>query len=280
MESRVTFALFLSAAFCVHAVRPPVHATHRRGGEIRQQGREQADANEEAKRRIARYKTDEGVCDGRAWKEYTANSNLKGEPTLLVVFGGRDSVSRGEGHVPSVPPAIEKALGYVRRQSRPGKLVVLVPEMLVGRNGGAGRRGLENPSADGLAKLIRARADVHGVKPGRIVATGFSMGGGLLLSLLNDDPALFARALVVGASGRADAVADVQAEVMSCHGGEDDLIPVARVKAYAEALCARHPGAMKVEVMPKTGHAESEKAATRSRMSGNGSSGRRMDVVN
>ena len=95
----------------------------------------------------------------------------------------------------------------------------------------------------------------------RVYATGFSMGGGLVCSLLNDDPTLFARALVVGASGDAGAVADVRAEVLSYHGADDDLIPVTRVKAYAEALCAKRPGAMKVEVLPKTGHAESEEAA-------------------
>ena len=163
--------------------------------------------------------------------------------------------------MPSVPPAIEKALSYARSQTKVGKVVVLVPEMTVERNGGGGRRGLENPSADGLDKLVRSRVEAHGIKSGRVFATGFSMGGGLLLSLLNDDPTLFSRALVVGASGKTDAVADVKAEVLSCHGEDDDLIPIARVKAYAEALCAKRPNAMRIEVLPKTGHAESEKAA-------------------
>jgi len=262
MRYGVTFALFLSAALCAHAERPPMHGAHRRGAEMRQQQtKEQAKANEEAKRKIAPYKTDEGVCGNRAWKEYTANPKAKGDTTLLVVLGGRDSVNRGGGMVPSVPPAIGKALDYARSQTKIGKVVVLVPEMKVERMGVGGRRGLENPSADGLAKLVRSRAEAHGVKRGRIFATGFSMGGGLLLSLLNDDPTLFARALVVGASGKTDAISDVKAEVMSYHGEDDDLIPVARVKAYAEALCEKRPKAMRVEVLPKTGHAESENAA-------------------
>ena len=42
-------------------------------------------ANEEAKRRIAQYKTDEGVCGKRTWKEYTANPKSTGATTLLVV---------------------------------------------------------------------------------------------------------------------------------------------------------------------------------------------------
>ena len=261
MRYGVTFALILSAALCVHAERPPMHGAHRHGGEARQ-SKEQAKVNEEAKRKIAQYKTDEGASGKRAWKEYAANPKAKGEPTLLVVLGGRDSVSRGGRQVPSVPPAIEKALDYARRQTKIGKVVVLVPEMIVERVGMGGRRGMENPSADGgLAKLVRSRAEAHGVKPERVFATGFSMGGGLLLSLLNDDPTLFSRALVVGASGRSDAVTDVKAEVLSYHGEDDDLIPIARVKAYAEALCAKRPKAMKVEVLPKTGHAESERTA-------------------
>ena len=50
-----------------------MHGAHRRGAEMRQQQtKEQAKANEEAKRKIAPYKTDEGMCGNRAWKEYTA----------------------------------------------------------------------------------------------------------------------------------------------------------------------------------------------------------------
>ena len=273
MKFGVAFALILpAAALCAYAERPPVRGAHRRGGEMRQQqgprGRgeaplsaEQAKANDEAKRRIAQYKTNEGVCGDRAWKEYTANPKSTGGPTLLVIFGGKDSVNRGEGSVPIVPPAIEKALDYARRQTKVGKVVVLVPEMMVERKGGGGRPGLENPSADGIAKLVRQRAEALGVKSGRVFATGFSMGGGLVLSLLNDDPTLFSRALVVGASGKTDAVADVKAEVMSYHGEDDDQVPIARVKEYAEALNAKRPGAMKVEALAKTAHAESEKTA-------------------
>jgi len=260
--NKLIIKLAVVTTLCAYGERQPIYGAHRRGGEMRlQQAKEQAKANDDTKRRISHYKTDEGACGTRAWKEYTANSKAKGEPTLLVVLGGRDSVNRGGGQAPSIPPAIEKALGYAHGQTKIGKVVVLVPEMTVERIGGGGRRGLENPSADGIAKLVRSRAEAHGVKPTRIFATGFSMGGGLLLSLLNDDPMLFSRALVVGASGRMDAVADVKAEVLSYHGEDDDLIPIARVKAYVEALCSKHPGAMKLEIMPKTGHAESEKSA-------------------
>ena len=258
MRYGVTFALFLSAALGAYAERPPLSGAYRHSVEARQQ---QNKEQEKTKKKLAQYKTDEGVCGTRVWKEYTANPKDKGEPTLLVVFGGRDSVNRGEGPTPSIPPAIEKALDYARCRAKIGKLIVLVPEMTVARKIGGGRRGLEEPSDDGIAKLVRSRAEAHGVKPTRIIATGFSMGGGLLLSLLNNDPTLFSRALVVGASGKTDAIADIKAEVLSYHGENDDLIPIARVKAYAEALCEKRPQAMKVEVLPKTGHAESEKVA-------------------
>ena len=250
--------LIVAAALGAYAERTPLPGTYRYNAEVRQQ---QNKEQEKTKKKLAQYKTDEGVCGTRVWKEYTANPKDKGEPTLLVVFGGRDSVNRGEGPTPSIPPAIEKALDYARCRAKIGKLIVLVPEMTVARKIGGGRRGLEEPSDDGIAKLVRSRAEAHGVKQTHIIATGFSMGGGLLLALLNNDPTLFSRALVVGASGKTDAIADVKAEVLSYHGENDDLIPIARVKAYAEALCVKHPGAMKVEVLPKIGHIESEKVA-------------------
>ena len=163
MRYVVAFTLILAAMLSVRAERPPMHGAPRRGADMRQrQTKEQIETNEKAKRRIAPYKTDEGVCGVRAWQEYTANPKAKGETTLLVVLGGRDSVKRGEGHVPSVPPAIGKALDYARSQAKIGKLIVLIPEMTVERMGGGGRRGLENPSADGLAKLVRSRAEAHG----------------------------------------------------------------------------------------------------------------------
>lgn len=87
------------------------------------------------------------------------------------------------------------------------------------------------------------------------------MGGGLVYNLLNDDPTLFARALVVGASGNPDATEDIRAEILDYHGADDDYIPAVRVKAFAEAVNAKKPGLMKVETLNKTGHAESESAA-------------------
>jgi len=255
------FALFLSpAAFSAHAGHQPQSGAHGRGNGAWQQNQEQAMANEEARHKIARFQTGEGVCGARAWKEYSVNPKAKGDAILLVVFGGRDSVSRGGDNGPAVPPAIEKALDFARHHAADTRLIVLVPEMTV-EGGGGGRRGLEKPSADDIAKLVRLRAEANGIRAGRVFATGFSMGGGRVCSLLNADPTLFARALIVGASGDPSAIADVRAEVMSIHGADDDLIPIARVRAYAEALNARRRGAMEVKVLAKTGHAESEKAA-------------------
>ena len=80
-------------------------------------------------------------------------------------------------------------------------------------------------------------------------------------NLLNDDPTLFVRALVVGASGDPEAVSDIKAEILAYHGADDDYIPAARVKAFADAVNAKKPGRMKVETLKKTGHAESESEA-------------------
>ena len=211
---------------------------------------------------IARDQTDEGVYATRHWKEYCANPSAKGETALLVVFGGRNSVHRGTGHSLAIPVAIGMALEWTRNQPTAGKIIILVPDMVVERGGGrAGRYGLEIPSGKDLSRLIRARAETHGVKPMRIFGTGFSMGGGLLLTLADDDPTLFARVLVVGASGDAGAVDNITANIKSFHGEDDNLIPLTRVKAYAEALCAKHPDAMQIVPLPGTGHPDSEQAA-------------------
>ena len=194
-----------------------------------------------------------------AWKEYTVNPKAKGEATLLVVFGGRDSVKDGRGEA-TIPIAIEKAISHANLLPKSGRLIVLAPDMMVGESR-RGRGGRETPVSDGMPKLVRSRMEKHGIKAERTFATGFSMGGGLVYNLLNDDPTLFARALVVGASGNPDATKDIKAETLNYHGADDDYIPAVRVKAFAEAVNAKTPGRMKLETLNTTGHAESEIAA-------------------
>ena len=239
------------------AAPPPRHG----GGHGRNSvaAKEEAAANEKTKRKITHHLTDEGVNGRLSWKEYTANPKATGETSLLVVFGGRDAVKDGRGEA-KIPVAIEKAIFYASLLPKSGKLIVLVPDMVIGE-GRRGRDGRETPVAEGIPKLVRSRAEKHGVKPERIFATGFSMGGGLVYNLLNGDPSLFARALVVGASGNPDAVKDIKAEILDYHGADDDYIPAVRVKAFAEAVNAKKPGRMRIETLSKTTHAESENAA-------------------
>ena len=118
--NKLMIMLAATAALCAYAERPPLPGAYRHNAEERQK---QSKEQEKTKKKLAQYKTDEGVCGNRAWKEYTANPKAKGETTLLVVLGGRDSVNRGGGMVPSVPPAIEKALSYARSQTKVGKVV-------------------------------------------------------------------------------------------------------------------------------------------------------------
>lgn len=264
MKNMVITSFLLSAAICIgtaaFAAPPLRHGVGRgRSPVTTQEAAEVKKANEKSKRRIAPYLTDEGSSGRLTWKEYTVNPKAKGEATLLVVFGGRDSVKDGRGEA-KIPVAIEKAILHARLLPRSGRLIVLVPDMMVGESR-RGRGGRETPVSEGMPKLVRSRMEKHGVKAERTFATGFSMGGGLVYNLLNDDPTLFARALVVGASGNPDATKDIKAEILAYHGADDDYIPAVRIKAFAEAVNAKTPGRMRLETLDKTGHAESETAA-------------------
>ena len=84
--NKLIIILIVATALGAYAERPPSPGAYRHNAEVRQkQNKEQ----EKTKKKLAQYKTDEGVCGTRVWKEYTANPKGKGEPTLLVVFGGR-----------------------------------------------------------------------------------------------------------------------------------------------------------------------------------------------
>lgn len=69
------------------------------------------------------------------------------------MFGGRDSVKDGKGEA-KIPTAIEEAIKHSSLLPKSGKLVVLVPDMVLGegRMGRGGRR--ETPMADGISKLV------------------------------------------------------------------------------------------------------------------------------
>ncbi len=264
MKNMAIISFLLSATICIRTAAfgapPPRHGIgHGRNPVTAKEAAEAKEANEKSKRRIATYLTDEGASGRLTWKEYTVNPKAKGEATLLVVFGGRDSVKDDRGEA-KIPIAIEKAISHANLLPKSGRLIVLVPDMMVGESR-RGRGGRETPVSDGIPKLVRARMEKHGIKAERTFATGFSMGGGLVYNLLNDDPTLFARALVVGASGNPDATKDIKAEILDYHGADDDYIPAVRVKAFAEAVNAKTPGRMKLETLNKTGHAESETAA-------------------
>ena len=264
MKKKAIISFLLSTTICIGtaafgAPPPRYGGAHGRNPVTAKEAAEAKEANEKSKRRIAPYLTDEGASGRLTWKEYTVNPKAKGEATLLVVFGGRDSVKDGRGEA-KIPVAIEKAISHASLLLKSGRLIVLVPDMMVGESR-RGRGGREVPVSEGIPKLVRSRMEKHGIKAERTFATGFSMGGGLVYNLLNNDPTLFARALVVGASGNPDATKDIKAEILDYHGADDDYIPAVRVKAFAEAVNAKTPGRMKLETLNKTGHAESEKAA-------------------
>ena len=69
----------------------------------------------------------EGMSRRVVWKEHAANPKAKGKPTLHVVFGGHDSVRRGD--IPgAIQPTIDKALAHGRTKAKGARLVVLVPD--------------------------------------------------------------------------------------------------------------------------------------------------------
>jgi hypothetical protein len=264
MNNKTSIALLEISTLCIAASTFAAPANRRDGKRPHnsvsaQETTEEQKSNEKAKRKIAPYLTDEGA-DGRlTWREYTVNPKGKGDPTLLVVFGGRDSVKDGINEA-KIPTAIEMAISHANLLRQSAKLIILVPDMTLGeaRKGHGGR---DVPVSDGIPKLVRSRMEKHGIDRKRVFATGFSMGGGLVYNLLNDDPSFFSRVLVVGASGNPTATKDIKVEIFDYHGSDDDYIPVVRVKAFADAVNASHPGLMNVEILSKVGHADSESVA-------------------
>ena len=63
--------------------------------------------------KIRRFKTDEGEMGQTRWTEYTVNPAAKGEGTLVLVLGGRDSLGSS-----SPPDECRRSSPTRRRRSR------------------------------------------------------------------------------------------------------------------------------------------------------------------
>ena len=126
LSATIVFGILSATAFA----QPPRHVGKHGGSAAAKEAAEAREANEKSKKKIAHYETDEGASGKLSWKEYTANPKATGETTLLVVFGGRDSVKDGRGEA-KVPAAIEEAIKHASLLPKSGKLVILVPDMMV-----------------------------------------------------------------------------------------------------------------------------------------------------
>ena len=211
--------------------------------------------------KIRRFKTDEGEMGQTRWTEYTVNPAAKGEGTLVLVLGGRDSLGSS-----SPPDELPSLIAYAKTQVK-GKVVFIVPKP---RGGGVGGRMMRNGAMFGgenaltinnLPKLVKHFTEKHAVSKGKVLATGTSMGGHQLLGLLNDDPGLVTKALVVASAGDTSALADVRTQVRMVHGDCDDAIPVFKAQATADAINKSHPGTASLVTVKGKDHVGAMKEA-------------------
>ncbi len=227
--------------------------------------REAQEEIDNLEKKAARYLVAEGAAGTLPWKEYVANPDAKGEASLVVVLGGKDSAIGGR-RAPEPAAGLVPLLDWSRTKWKGGKVIVLVPQLqkapIGGRGGfGASGNGLASSGADRIPALARERAEANGVAATRVFATGFSMGGEAVWGLLSSDPTLFVRAVLVGAGGDAGRIGDVRAEVLALHGESDGTVPLALAKAMVDAVNARHPGLATLTTLHGKDHKESAEAA-------------------
>lgn len=217
----------------------------------------------EEQEKVKKFKTGEGAIDRTQWTEYTVNPSAKGACTLVMVLGGRDALGSA-----AMPEELPELIAYAKSQLK-GKVVFVVPKPS-GIGKGAGGRTTRGGAVFGgenaltianLPKVVRHFAERHGVAGERVLATGASMGGHQLLGLLNDDPGLVAKALVVASAASPASLGDVRAQVRLVHGDDDDAIPLFKAQTTVDAINKLHPGRAELVVAKGRDHVGAMKAA-------------------
>lgn len=231
--------------------------------EAAKEARESQEELAELEKKASQHLTKEGVSGILVWKEYCANPNAQGVPSLVVVLGGKDSASGGR-KAPEPAAGLVPLLDWIRTKWKGGKIVVLVPQLQKAPIGGRGGRigtGMASSGADRIPILVRDRAEANGIASARVFATGFSMGGEAIWELLNSDPRLFSRAVLVGSGGDSDHIGDVRSEVLAFHGENDGTVSPTLARAMVEAVNTRHPGRATLTILKGKDHKESAEAA-------------------
>ena len=237
-----------------------------RAEHARYEAKRQAEKEESAEkaRRWSHYLTDEGAIGPIGWKEYTVNPKAKGTPSLVVILGGRDSV--GDEHRPTqLPTALDPLINFAKTGAGK-KTIILVPQLPAGDRQNAGRRPMQGGPAmpngtDKLPELVRSRADMHGIPPLRVFATGVSTGGHVIYSILVNEPTLFSRAIIVSAVGNTEKAGNIKAELRAYHGANDEVIAYGRAKAMVDAINAKNPGRASIIQLKGKAHRDAAEAA-------------------
>ena len=232
------------------------------------QKQEMRDEARETQRKVERYLANEGIAGRISWKEYVVNPAAPGVTSLVVILDGRSSVPGEDESILGLTTGLEPLIMFARQKA--GKTVILVPKLPadnVGRGAPAARQvaGRKAKShgeqRDELVTLLFQRANANNVTADHIYGFGVSGGGHVLYTLLNQEPELFVRAVIVGAAGQPDQADRIVSEVLAFHGSEDAVIASTRARAMIDAINAKHPGRATLTVLKGKDHAHSIESA-------------------
>jgi len=259
MNGKVAFltAVMLTAAWCSESFgRPPRPPhPHRRGGEVyyfpgrvtlRLEPDRRATDDADLVRDVFR-----GSAGDLNYCIFAKNMDRPGAPLLVVILHGKSG--SGEDNASQLAnPAIGPFLEYAAAKRI--KAVFLVPQ--------CPRKSawVDDEMMKLVVELASAKRRQYSVPDENMLLTGFSMGGGACCEFAADYPGFFAKFLIVGAAGRAEAAKKARGEFYLAVGANDRVVPPANVEATAELL-GRAGCRVRLEKLSGRGHLDGGIAA-------------------
>lgn len=177
------------------------------------------------------------------------NKNTHADTYLVVILHGRSGT--GNDNIKQLTsPAVKPLISYAEKNNK--KVIMIMPQCPSNANWLRDNSG--NSPISAVAELVKEKVREYNIPANNVYITGISMGGGACYNIIARNPGLFSKAVLVSSGGKVQEAPKLKGSFLIIHGENDNIIPISRAKAMAEAIKLNQNANVKFIILANTGH--------------------------